>query len=240
MTNVKNGKKARMKKYNQKRIDQMFGNLFVTNAIIVAMIIGTVLVKSCENNQIEGGNISTVYESSSVFSVSDNHDTVILPANDFIKTTDNVVCELSLPAENSVDNENNEYPEIIYSKDWSSDDAYLLAKIAMAEAEGESLETKVLVILTVLNRVHTNGFPNSIEEVIFENRNGTYQFTPISNGRWKKIEPNEECWKALEVVYQLKYDISNGALFFEACKGDSWHSRNLELICQSDNTRFYK
>ena len=35
----------------------------------------------------------------------------------------------------------------------SNDDKYLLAKIAMAEAEGESDKSKALVIATVLNRV---------------------------------------------------------------------------------------
>lgn len=60
------------------------------------------------------------------------------------------------------------YPEFEYSKDWDYEDSYLLAKIAMAEAEGESVQTKTLIILTVLNRVHSDKFPDTIEEVIFE------------------------------------------------------------------------
>lgn len=41
----------------------------------------------------------------------------------------------------------------IGSMDWDSDDAYKLAKIAMAEAESEDTEGKALVMLVVLNRV---------------------------------------------------------------------------------------
>lgn len=43
-----------------------------------------------------------------------------------------------------------------------------LAKIAMAEAEGEDTEGKAQVILVVLNRVWSNDFPDTIEGVITE------------------------------------------------------------------------
>lgn len=133
------------------------------------------------------------------------------------------------------------YDKIEYSKDWDGEDDYLLAKIAMTEAEGESLKTKVLVILTVLNRVHSEEFPNSINDVIFQENNGIYQFTPVEEGgSWWNTEPNEECYEAVEIVKRLQYDFSNGALYFEACADGSWHKDNLEFICQYDNTRFYK
>ena len=60
------------------------------------------------------------------------------------------------------------YPEFTYSKDWSEEEAYLLAKIAMAEAEGCNTQTKALIIMCVLNRVESNEFPDTIEEVIFQ------------------------------------------------------------------------
>lgn len=47
----------------------------------------------------------------------------------------------------------------IGSLDWDADDSYRLAKIAMAEAEGEDTEGKALVILVVLNRVWSDEFP---------------------------------------------------------------------------------
>ena len=56
-----------------------------------------------------------------------------------------------------------------YSLDWDAEDAYLLAKIAMAEAEGEDTEGKALVIRVVLNRVWSDSFPG---HTIVEVKNG--------------------------------------------------------------------
>ena len=123
---------------------------------------------------------------------------------------------------------------------FSEDEKYLLAKIAMAEAESCDTQTKSYVIMTVLNRVKTNGFPNSIKEVIFEKRGTTYQFSPIGDGRWDKVEPNEDCWLAVEAVINSE-DYSQGALYFESCtNSDNWHSRNLQFLYKSNGLRFYK
>lgn len=127
------------------------------------------------------------------------------------------------------------------SCDWSSEDSYLLAKIAMAEAESEDIEGKALVMMVVLNRMLDDKFPNTIEEVIYQERDGIYQFTPISNGRFDNIEPNEECWQALELIMIDKWDESQGALYFESCPNeDNWHSRNLEYLFKHGCHRFYK
>ena len=118
----------------------------------------------------------------------------------------------------------------------SDDDKYMLAKIAMAEAEGESTKSKALVIATVLNRVKSNEFPNTVKEVIFQKS----QFTPTSNGRWERVEPNDDCYKALNMV--LKGEISSqGSLYFESCSNaNNWHSKNLKYLFEIDAFRFYK
>lgn len=54
---------------------------------------------------------------------------------------------------------------LIASMDWDKDDSYLLCKIAMAEAESEGVKGKALVMLVVLNRVWSDEFPDTIEEV---------------------------------------------------------------------------
>lgn len=129
------------------------------------------------------------------------------------------------------------YPEFTYSKDWSAKESYLLARIAMAEAEGCNTQTKTLIIMCVLNRVWSDEFPNTIEEVIFQEN----QFSPIDNGRWDRVEPNEDCYEAVKVVMEAKYDYSGGATYFENCADeDNWHSRNLEFLYESEGIRFYK
>ena len=129
------------------------------------------------------------------------------------------------------------YPEFTYSKDWSAEESYLLARIAMAEAEGCNTQTKTLIIMCVLNRVWSDEFPDTIEEVIFQEN----QFSPINNGRWDRVEPNEDCYEAVKVVMEAKYDYSGGATYFENCADeDNWHSRNLEFLYESEGIRFYK
>lgn len=67
---------------------------------------------------------------------------------------------------------------------------------AMAEAEGEDTEGKALVMMVVLNRVWSDKFPDTIEDVIYQPR----QFSPVGNGRFDEVEPNEDCWAALDLI----------------------------------------
>ena len=123
----------------------------------------------------------------------------------------------------------------IGSMDWDADDAYLLAKIAMAEAESEDTEGKALVMLVVLNRVWDENFPNTIEEVIFQKG----QFSPISNGRYDAVEPDADCYKALELI-QNGWNESNGATYFESKSDSKWHSENLTFLFKHGKHYFYK
>lgn len=126
---------------------------------------------------------------------------------------------------------------IIGSLDWDAEESYMLAKIAMAEAEGEDTEGKALVILVVLNRVWSDGFPDSIEEVITE----PGQFSPVTEGgRYYTTEPDEDCWTALSMVMH-GWDESQGATYFTSSEEkDTWHSRNLTKLFEHGNHTFYK
>ena len=128
------------------------------------------------------------------------------------------------------------YESMVMSRDWDAEDSQMLLKIAMAEAEGESVEGKALVMLVVLNRVWSDEFPGTIEEVIFQPK----QFSPVvEGGRYYTTEPNEDCYEALELVMS-GWDESYGALYFESCERSSWHSENLEFLYQVGNHKFYR
>ena len=148
--------------------------------------------------------------------------------------------EVTCPAEKYSEllpvSDTQDIPQIIMSRDWSAEDAYLLEKIAMAEAEGEDTEGKALVMLVVLNRVWSDGFPDSIQDVIYEEG----QFTPVSNGRFDRVEPDEDCHAAMQLITTGQWDESRGALYFESGGGDTWHSRNLEFLFQHGGHYFYK
>lgn len=131
--------------------------------------------------------------------------------------------------------QNNKFQERC-SMDWSADDAEILLKISMAEAEGENTEGKALVMLVVLNRMLSPEFPNTIKDVVFQEN----QFTTVfDGGRYWTTTPDDDCKAALKLI-ENGYDESQGALYFESVQGDSWHSRNLELLFQEGNHRFYK
>ena len=115
----------------------------------------------------------------------------------------------------------------------SADDEYLLAKIAMAEAEDQSTEGKALVMLVVLNRVHSGSFPDSISDVIFADG----QFSPVDDGRYDAVDPDADCWKALEL--KSGWDESQGALYFESESKSEWHRKNLQYLFQNGSHYFY-
>lgn len=129
-----------------------------------------------------------------------------------------------------------EEQSIIGSMDWDADDAYMLEKIAMAEAEGEDTEGKALVILVVLNRVWSDEFPDTIEGVITQ----TDAFTSYENGRYDRVEPSEDCHDALELVQVKHWDESEGATYFERTSTEeTWHNQTLKKLFTHGNHTFY-
>lgn len=120
-------------------------------------------------------------------------------------------------------------------RDIKPEDRELLMRIAMAEVGGDNCtECMALVMLTVLNRVEYNGFSSTVRGVIYSKD----QFTPVADGRFETVSPNERCHEALELVLS-GWDESQGCLFFESCTGPSWHSKNLLLLFEHCHTRFY-
>ncbi len=95
---------------------------------------------------------------------------------------------------------------------YSSEDLDLLARLITAEAQGESYDAKVAVGAVVMNRVKSNSFPNSINDVIYQVINGYYQFTPVLNG-WINKPAQPDCIEAAKEVLNGT-DPTNGALFF--------------------------
>lgn len=125
--------------------------------------------------------------------------------------------------------------------DWSADESYLLAKLAMAEAEGEDTEGKALVMLVVLNRVWNEGFPDAIEDVILEEHNGVHQFSvTMEGGRWYTVEPDKDCYDALELIIAGHWDESEGALYFESRSDSTWHQDNLLYLFKHGRHYFYR
>lgn len=69
------------------------------------------------------------------------------------------------------------------------DDMELLALVCVAEAEGESELGKRLVIDSVLNRVDSPNFPNTIWDVVYQAN--PPQYSCVWDGRLEKVEYDE-------------------------------------------------
>lgn len=118
------------------------------------------------------------------------------------------------------------------------DDIYILAKLAMAEAEGEGLFGKAAVVRVALNRVQSPEFPDTVAEVVFQ----PSQFCTGENGRYWQVEPDEDSYLAVEIVLEGWNDeIVREALYFESSgKADVWHAQHLEYTGTIGNHNFYK
>lgn len=89
---------------------------------------------------------------------------------------------------------------------WSADEEYIAARMAMAEAEGEDTKGKALVILVIYNRTKSGKFPDTVEDVISQKN----AFTSYHNGRYKAVEPDTDCWAAMDLIQETGWDGSQG------------------------------
>ena len=67
------------------------------------------------------------------------------------------------------------------TRSYDTEDLYWLSRVISAESRGESLEGQIAVGNVVLNRVRSAEFPDSIQGVVFDSKDGV-QFEPVSNG----------------------------------------------------------
>ena len=112
----------------------------------------------------------------------------------------------------------------------------MLARLAMAEAEGESLYGKAAVVKVALNRLESPQFPDTLQEVIYQ----PGQFSCIQDGRYAAAEPSEDCYLAVEIALE-GWDEVGGALYFERSGNpDSWHAQHLDYIVTIGRHDFYK
>ncbi len=64
--------------------------------------------------------------------------------------------------------------------DWEMD---LFARIVHAEAEGEPFIGQVAVAASILNRIRSSRYPNTLQAVVYQAPGGFYQYSPVLDGR---------------------------------------------------------
>ncbi len=95
---------------------------------------------------------------------------------------------------------------------FSSSDIELLARLVRAEARGESYIGQVAVAATVLNRVKSSSYPNTISGVVYQVVNGFIQYCPVRDGSIN-MPATETARNAVRDAIN-GWDPSNGAVSF--------------------------
>lgn len=112
------------------------------------------------------------------------------------------------PAEKYIEVKTLVKEEPLYSKE----EIELIALVTMAEAEAETEKGQRLVIDTILNRVDSEHFPDTIHDVIYQ----TGQFTSMWNGRANRCYAREDLVKLIEE--EIKSRFNTDVIFFGAGK----------------------
>ena len=104
-------------------------------------------------------------------------------------------------------------PEIIFSGTQMSDEEIdLIALITMAEAEGECETGQRLVIDTILNRLESEHFPDSVQDVVYQKN----QFSSVHDGRVNRCYVMNDIRDL--VVEELAERTNEDVMFFTAGK----------------------
>lgn len=121
----------------------------------------------------------------------------------------------------------------------SSEDYDCLLKIVESEAGVCDQKGKILVANVVLNRMNSRYFPDTVEEVVYQDN----QFSPVENGSIDRVTVSEDTKKAVSLALSGT-DYSHGALFFAARSladedNMDWFDKSLSYLFEHDGHEFF-
>lgn len=94
-------------------------------------------------------------------------------------------------------------PEPLY-EEITAEERELLARVVYAESNTETLEGQIAVAQVVLNRVRSESFPDTVSEVIYQERQ--FSTAPILDS----VTPTENNYEAVDLAFELEvvpYDV---------------------------------
>ena len=122
------------------------------------------------------------------------------------------------------------YHQFHYEISLDEESRAILERIVEAEATGGTVEQKMNVASCVLVRVQSKKWPSTVKGVVFDNDGTTWQFTPVSDGRYYTVKVTEDTKEAVERV--SKNGLTHSCDFFcsyeSYTKEGSWHRKHLE------------
>ena len=122
---------------------------------------------------------------------------------------------------------------------WTEEDLYWLSRVISAESRGESFEGQLAVGHVVLNRVASREFPDTIQGVVFDQKDGV-QFEPVRNGTIYQ-EPTAQAVAAAKMVLGGARSVIGSCLYFyaPALSQGKWINANRTYYTTIGCHRFY-
>lgn len=127
----------------------------------------------------------------------------------------------------------------------SEEELHWFYQITEAEAGGESYEGKVAVAASILNRVESPEWPDSIKETIFqitydESGKAYYQYSPVLDQRIYSVKPSEETKKAVHAALNGEDPSLGAVVFYNPDKTDNEWVRSRPETVRIGNHIFAK
>lgn len=95
----------------------------------------------------------------------------------------------------------------------TEEDVYTLACLVYHEARGECFEGQVAVVEVVFNRILSDRFPDTVEEVVFQRYGDVWQFSPAPY-LWT-AEPSETQFQAVyTALNETEYNVTPETVYF--------------------------
>ena len=156
---------------------------------LIVSIFGCILILGCHPDAIQGDSrhvgIGTVYS----YMVVSNSSCLTVNAVEL--STSSLEPTYEIP-EHTIRPIKPEIVEELETPYICEDDVTLVARLMLCEARGECEEGRRLVIDTILNRVDSPRFPNTIYEVVFQRNSSYAQYSPTTDGSLNKAVATEE------------------------------------------------
>lgn len=126
-------------------------------------------------------------------------------------TVNEMYLEVKDERDTLIEKENSEV--LTVENEFTEDEVYLLAQCVEAEAGENNFNSQKYVTQVVLNRVYSDEFPNTIEEVIYQKNSSTYQFSVAYNGAIDRTVKAETLVNVYKVLSHGT-DLPKNVLFF--------------------------
>ncbi len=125
----------------------------------------------------------------------------------------------------------------------TTNDYEVLLKIVEAEVGTEDLYSRMMIANVIINRMQHSYYPETIEDVVFQNNGKVYQFSPILDGRYFTINVTKKTVTAVNNAL-AGYDNSHGALAFvnRAITSDkimAWFDNNLIFVIKYGKVEYF-